>query len=152
MAERNEEIINLIWNEMRETFELARQLVKMAEEKNIPAVRLRRFCLHGTKGRFFVWPAIEGGKYNTALYEYRTGEYKNTASTTYIAQVREVIMRIIGNDPRAALRVLRQVQAMRMWCEARIEGLNRAEAETLRQKARFVEALEAEIAMKKLGA
>ena len=148
----NEEVVNIIWVELNAAFGLARQAEEMMKDKNIPAVRLRRFCLHGTKNRFLAWPVLEDGRYNIRLYEYRTGECKNTASTTYIAQVREVIMRIIGNDPRAALRVLRQVQAMRMWCEARLEGLKRAEAETLRQKARFTEALEAEIAIKKLGA
>ena len=148
----NEEVVNIIWNEMRETFGLARQAETMLKDKNVPAVRPRRFCLHGTKGKWLAWPAIEGGKYDTHLYEYCVGEYKQAASPTYLSTLREVIVKVIGNDPRAALRVLRQVQAMRMWCEARLEGLNRAEAEMLRQKARFAEALEAEIAIKKLGA
>lgn len=56
-----------------------------------------------------------------------------------------------GGQPRKVLRALRRIQAATAWCLARAEGRKRAAQEILRQQAKAMEILEAEVVLKKLA-
>lgn len=59
----------------------------------------------------------------------------------------DIICAACAWQPRRILRALRRLQAATAWCQARTVGRQRAAAEILRQQARAVSALEAEVAL-----
>jgi hypothetical protein len=55
----------------------------------------------------------------------------------------ELVITAARGQPRLILRAVRQLEAATAWCNARVAGLERADAELHRQQARVVEVLQA---------
>ncbi len=71
------------------------------------------------------------------------------ASLMFVATA-DFVLDACGHQPRLIHRALRRIQAATAWCEARTEGRRRQAAEILRQQARAVYALDAEVALEVL--
>ena len=96
-----------------------------------------------------VWPAKDGWDYVSVFRSDRylsyLLEYRSTRE-----DIARVIIAATGAQPRGLLRALRRIEAATAWCRARRAGRERMAQEILRQQARAVEKLEAEIVWRAL--
>ena len=97
---------------------------------------------------FWIVPGQVAWPYQDDLDRVSVRGYGEVCTT---ARTAERIAELCGFQPRRILRALRRIQAAEAWCRARIEGRRRAAEEIVRQQARAVSVLEAEIAMGKLA-
>lgn len=150
----NGEIIIAIYEVLKDAFKTYRKAQELAKQYNVAQIRPRTFILRGTRGAFLRWPAPHG--FHTVSAENYFAVSSDSDSKRLGIHSTETVMPhfiydIVGKDERAALRVLRQAEALRAWVKAREEGIQRAIDEIKSQRARFHDTLEAEIALRKLG-
>lgn len=121
-------------------------IIEERKNKMIPEVRLRRFVLNGYGGKKVYWPYQTFDKIESVSYFA-----KEDGSRSRIMFSDYFVTEFCQHDPRAYLRVLRQVEVMHDWAMRVLKGRERAIKEIDRQKARFIETLEAEKALQELG-
>lgn len=146
----NEEIILIIVKILREALEKYENLAKLATANGVSAPRPRTFVMRGANCSVLLWPGTDDkGNLKTSLLDITA---KWGSDTIHMISLREKYVKaIVGEDPRAALRVLRQAESLLGWVNAREEGIQRSIAEKQRQQAHVEEYLDAEIALRKLG-
>lgn len=146
----NEDIILIIVNILREALEKYETLAKLATANGVAIPRPRTFVMRGANCAILMWPGTDDkGNLKTSLLDITA---KWGSDTIYMLSIREKYVKaIVGEDPRAALRVLRQAESLLGWVNAREEGVRRSIEEKQRQQAHVEEYLEAEIALRKLG-
>lgn len=146
----NEDISRMIKKILREAFGKYEVLVYTAKTNGIAIPRPRVFVLRGANGALLIWPGRnDEGKLTKHLFNINGGQGRDTIHISFIHE--RDVKEIIGQDPRAALRVLRQAESLLGWVKAREEGVRRSIEEKRRQQAHVEEYLNAEIALRKLG-
>lgn len=98
-----------------------------------------------------VWPYCYGGRVDFAKATAGGYWYALPTQRGGAPHLVQSICRGCNDQPRRLLRALRRIQAATAWCLARAEGRRRAAQEILRQQAKALSILEAEIAIRKLA-
>lgn len=123
----NEDTVRIIAKILRDAFQSYLRAEQRSQIYKL-GLRPRVFVLRGTRGTRLVWPSPAKFEYAAAKY-FTLYDNSNEESHSVDGELFRPIRALIGQNPRAALRVLRQAEIFCDWAKRREEGIERAIAQ-----------------------